>query len=125
MENLSLNETGILNAAFLGDAVWELYVREKLYNRGWGLDRVSKTTASYVNAKFQSKIYNEISENIEEKAYEFAKRARNGNIKTYPKSCTMKEYRESTAFEALIAYYYVNGNQEKIRDIVDKYVGNE
>ncbi len=125
MEDIKINEIGILNMAFLGDAVWELYVRQALCKGGMSLKKLSQTTANYVNAKTQSKIYNDILDNLSEEAFEFAKRGRNANINTYPKSCTKKEYRESTAFEALVAYYHIKGEKQRIQNIVAGYVLND
>jgi ribonuclease-3 family protein len=125
MENINVDEIGILNMAFLGDAVWELHVREALCKDYTTLKNLSQKTARFVNAKFQSEVYNFVQGELSKEAFEFSKRGRNANIKTYPKSCSKKQYRESTAFEALIAYYHINGDKEKIQDIVSKYVLSE
>ncbi|NLK62739.1 MAG: Mini-ribonuclease 3-like protein [Fusobacteria bacterium] len=120
MEYVDLNneDVGILNIAYLGDAVWSLYIRQLLYNKGLSLKKLNNIVEQYVNAKYQSKIYGEIWDMLSENEKKIAKRAENGNIKHYPKSCTMKEYRESTGFEALIAYLYLN-KPSKINDIID------
>lgn len=122
--NLDIDEAGILNIAFLGDSIWELYVRKAFFNKGLSLKKLNHLVKEYVNAKFQSSLYNKIYDEIEEEEKNFSKRARNANIKHYPKSCTMKEYRESTAFEALIAYYYLNEKIEKIENIIKIYLYN-
>lgn len=41
-------------------------------------------------------------------------RAKNGNIKSFPKSCSVQEYREATAFEALIAGFYIENREDLI-----------
>ena len=49
-------------------------------------------------------------------------RAKNGNIKTFPKSCSVLEYKEATAFEALIAGFYVDGREDLIELAIKKCI---
>jgi ribonuclease-3 family protein len=122
MENVNPNDYSSLSLAYIGDALWEYKVREAMINKKLHHSKLVVEVKKHVNAKAQNKIYNEIVENIEEKDAEVAKRARNCNIKSYPKSCTPAEYRNATAFEALMGYYYYTGREELIDKLIQKYI---
>lgn len=74
-----------------------------------------------MNAKYQSLIYKELLNNLEEEYLIIAKRAKNSNIKTFPKSCSVMEYK-ATAFEAIIGAMYLKKDYEKINKILNKIV---
>jgi ribonuclease-3 family protein len=111
--------------AYLGDAVWELYVRSYYINKGYNLQKLNQLVKSKVNAREQSKFLNKIKEELTQEYLGIINRAKNGNIKTFPKSCSVMEYKEATAFEALIATLYIRGEREKISEIVERCLEEE
>ncbi len=117
---VNVKESSGLVLAYLGDAIWELKVREYAIEKGYNIRNLNKLVKTMVNAKAQSRLLKEIFEDLSENAKMIVKRAKNSNIKTFPKSCTITEYRESTAFEALIAFLYLEGNTEQIQDFIKK-----
>ena len=117
MVDINVKETNALSLAYLGDAVWEIVVREYFIATGHKVNQLNKLAVHFVNAKGQSKIYKNIIEDMEEEYQAVARRAKNSKIKSYPKTCTTNEYREATAFEALIAALYINGEMERVRKI--------
>lgn len=124
MVDINIKETNGLSLAYLGDAVWEIVVREYFIATGHKVNKLNKLAVNYVNAKGQSKIYKKIIEDMEEKYKEAARKAKNAKIKSYPKTCTMDEYRDATAFEALIAALYIDGQMDRIKQIfVDNVEG--
>ena len=122
MDNIRIKELNGLALAYLGDAVWELKLRERFIGRNLLVKDLNKLVKPHVSAVAQSKIYLSIIEEVEDEYRAGAKRARNSKISTYPKSCSMSEYRNATAFEALIAMYYINKCEDIIEGIIDKYV---
>ena len=122
MENVNPNELSSLSLAYIGDAVWECKVREALLSKKFHHSKFVVEVKKHVNAKAQNIIYNDIIGSADEKDYEVAKRARNTNIKSYPKSCTPAEYRNATAFEALVGYYYFTEREELIDKLIQKYI---
>ena len=122
MDNIKIKELNGLALAYLGDAVWELKLREKFIGRNLLVRDLNKLVKPHVSAIAQSKIYLSIIDEVEDEYKAGAKRARNSKISTFPKSCTMKEYKNATAFEALIAMYYINKEFDRIEEIIDKYV---
>lgn len=114
MDNVDLRETSGVVLAYLGDSIWELNIRKYWISKGLNLQNLNKRVKNCVNAKKQSQVYREIFPMLEEKFQRLGKRAKNGNIKTFPKSCTVQEYREATAFEALIAGFYIENRKDLI-----------
>lgn len=115
---VNIKEISGVVLAYLGDAVWELNARRCIIQEGYNNTKTNKIVKKMVNAKIQSKILEIIFDTLSDKEKELVRRAKNSNIKSYPASCTVKEYREATAFEALIAFYYETGEREKIDEII-------
>lgn len=125
MEHVDLRETGGVVLAYLGDAVWELCIRKYWITKGLNLQNLNKRVKECVNAKKQSLLYKSMIPLLEEKYQQLGNRSKNGNIKTFPKSCSVMEYREATAFEALIAAFYVDGREDLIELAIKKCVEGE
>ena len=125
MEHVDLKETSGVVLAYLGDAVWELCIRKYWISNGLNLQNLNKRVKECVNAKKQSVLYKEIVPLLEEKYQMLGNRAKNGNIKTFPKSCSVLEYKEATAFEALIAGFYVDGREDLIELAIKKCIEGE
>ena len=117
---VNVKESSGIVLAYLGDAVWELRVREYAIEKGYNIHNLNKYVKTMVNAKAQSKLLKEVFENLSEEEQVIVRRAKNSNIKTFPKSCTVMEYKESTAFEALIAFLYTRGMEERIQEFIKK-----
>lgn len=125
MEYVDLRETSGVVLAYLGDAVWELYVRKYWISKGLNLQNLNRRVKECVNAKRQSVLYKEILPLLEEKYQQLGNRAKNGNIKTFPKSCSVMEYKEATAFEALIAAFYTDNREDLIEMVLKKCIEGE
>ena len=125
MEHVDLKETSGVVLAYLGDAVWELCIRKYWISKGLNLQNLNKRVKECVNAKKQSVLYKEIVPLLEEEYQMLGNRAKNGNIKTFPKSCSVLEYKEATAFEALIAGFYVDGREDLIELAIKKCIEGE
>lgn len=125
MVSIDLRETSGVVLAYLGDSVWELYVREYFILKGYNIRNLNKHVVQCVNAKTQSRILKEIIDDVDEKYKLLINRSKNGNIKTFPKSCSVAEYREATGFEAYIGALYIDGNIEKIKEIIKTNLNGE
>lgn len=115
---VNLKEASGLVLAYLGDAVWELNVREYIIEKGYNNNKSNKAAKELVNAKIQSQLFKKMHENLSEEEKEIVRRAKNSNIKSFPKSCSIIEYKEATAFEAMIAIFYTKGEFERIKNTV-------
>lgn len=120
-----IREMSGLELAFLGDVIWELEIRKYYLQFGYNILTVNKHVKSKVNAKFQSQIYQKIKDELDEEIQIIGKRAKNSNIKTFPKSCTVMEYKEATALEAMVGAMYLLNKEEEIKKIINMVVKGE
>ena len=125
MVPIDLRETSGIVLAYLGDSVWELYVREFFILKGYNIRNINKHVVESVNAKTQSRILRDIFDEVDEKYKQLINRSKNGNIKTFPRSCTVMEYREATGFEAYIGALYIDGRIDEIKNIIRKNLNGE
>ena len=125
MVSIDLRETSGIVLAYLGDSVWELYVREFFILKGYNIRNLNKHVVESVNAKTQSRILRDIFDEVDEKYKQLINRSKNGNIKTFPRSCTVIEYREATGFEAYIGALYIDGRIDEIKNIIRENLNGE
>ena len=125
MVPIDLRETSGIVLAYLGDSVWELYVREFFILKGYNIRNLNKHVVESVNAKTQSRILRDIFDEVDEKYKQLINRSKNGNIKTFPRSCTVMEYRKATGFEAYIGALYIDGRIDEIKNIIRKNLNGE
>lgn len=114
-----------LELAFIGDAIWELEIRRYYLQFGYSIPTLNKYVKNKVNAKYQSLIYKQIIEELDEEFKVIGKRAKNSNIKTFPKTCTVMEYREATALEAVVGAMYLLNEEEEIKKIINIVIKGE
>ncbi|EFE86548.1 Mini-ribonuclease 3 [Fusobacterium periodonticum] len=114
-----------LELAFIGDAIWELEIRKYYLQFGYNIPTLNKHVKSKVNARYQSLIYKQIIEELDEEFKVIGKRAKNSNIKTFPKTCTVMEYKEATALEAVVGAMYLLNKEEEIKKIINIVIKGE
>ena len=112
----------IITLAYMGDAVYEVYIRKSLIEKNIALvDDLQKVAVNYVSAKSQSKILNFLIDNgvltLEE--MDIVKRGRNYKRASHPKNTDILTYKNSTGFEALIGYLYLSNNKERLDEIMN------
>ena len=112
----------IITLAYMGDAVYEVYIRKALIEKNIALvDDLQKVAVNYVSAKSQSKILNFLIDNgvltLEE--MDIVKRGRNYKRASHPKNTDILTYKNSTGFEALIGYLYLINNKERLDEIMN------
>ena len=106
--------------AYLGDAIWSLYVRSYLVEKGLKKpDDLQKKSVEFVSAKSQAGIFISLLEKnfFTNEEIEIYKRGRNYKSNSSPKNTDIQIYRISTGFEALIGYWYVEKNEERIKQL--------
>jgi ribonuclease-3 family protein len=109
-----------LSLAFMGDAVYETLVREKLLNDANRPVRVLHNMAvELVRAGFQANAADKLSDIFTEAEADIFRRGRNANGVHIPKSSNPAEYRKATALEAVFGYLYLKGDRARIREIFD------
>lgn len=96
--------------AYLGDAVYELYIREYLIKKGIkNVNALQKATIEYVSAKAQSEILSRLIDGniLTEEEIDIVKRGRNAHSHS-SKTTDITTYKRSTGLECLIGYLYLN-----------------
>ena len=110
-------EKSALELAFVGDAVWELLIREVIANRDVRPNEFHRETVAKVNAKAQNEYLALITGSLTEREMSIVKRGRNSNRRTPPRGANPEEYRNSTAFEALFGYLWLIGKMDRILEL--------
>ncbi len=110
-----------LTLAYLGDAIYELYVRKFLISKGFVYVKdLQEEAIKYVSAKAQAKYLNDcLDRNIfTEEEISVMKRARNYKNTHHPKNCDVITYKYATAFEAIIGYLDLMGKKDRIEKLI-------
>ena len=120
MSNIKAAELGVSNLAFLGDAVYELLVREEIAkNTNMPSIALHQNAVKKVCAKAQAAAYNMLKTKLTEQEYSILKRGRNHKINSCPKNTSPIEYKKATGLEALFGYLYLNEDYARIKEIFD------
>jgi ribonuclease-3 family protein len=108
--------------AYLGDTVYESYVREYLIRKNINkkVNDLHKSAIKYVNAKAQATVIHAIEEELTEDEERIYKRGRNQKSHTSPKNADIIDYKHATGFEALIGYLYLSEDNERLKYIISK-----
>ncbi|WP_102834449.1 Mini-ribonuclease 3 [Clostridioides difficile] len=122
MEKTELVTMSPLVLAYLGDTVYETYIREYLIrqNTQRKVNDLHKLAIKYVKAKAQATIIHEIEIELTEEESKIYKRGRNQKSKTSPKNADIIDYKHATGFEALVGYLYLNNEIERLQYIINK-----
>ncbi|MBQ6826273.1 MAG: ribonuclease III [Clostridia bacterium] len=115
MENVNLLSPSVL--AFVGDAVYGLYVRTKLAEVNRPSGELHKLSVKLVSAPAQAKAYAIIEDKLSEKEISIFKRGRNFHTSSAPKSATKGEYHTATGLESLFGYLYLEGNTARADEL--------
>ena len=118
IKNIDLQTVSMQTLAFIGDSIYDLYIRTYLASKSnEKAGKLHKKAVSYVSAKSQSKIMDKIIDKLNEEEMQIYKRGRNTNIATN-KHVDIIEYKKATGFEALIGYTYLTNNILRLEEIV-------
>lgn len=119
MEIKDINTTAL---AFMGDAVYEEYVRKRVILSGeMHSDILHKKAVKYVKAKSQALVLKEMMKGfLTDDEMDLSKRARNHKMKTMAKNQDPVDYKNATALEALIGYLYLTGNKNRLEEIINE-----
>lgn len=119
---MNLLEVNVLVLAYLGDTIYENYVRKFLINSGIAnVNDLQKKAIFYVSAKSQASFLQNMLDKkfLTEEEINVVRRARNYKTTSHPKSCDIITYKYATGLEALIGYLDLNNQKERIDEIMD------
>lgn len=114
-----VNMMSPLTWAYIGDCVYELYVRQELINKtNLKPHKLHIDAINYVKASKQAEILQEIMPKLTEEEQDVVRRGRNAENHHLPKNASVQDYMYSTAFEALIGYLYLTKKDERLKEIL-------
>lgn len=115
-----INQMSPLTWAYVGDCVYELYIRTKLVDTTrLKLHELHIKSIKYVKAKAQAETLKDIENSLTEEEKEIARRGRNTQTHHIAKNASMQDYMYATAFEALIGYLYLTKQDERLKEILN------
>lgn len=123
---MDVNLINIMALAYLGDAIYEVYIREYLIKVGIAkVEELQKEAVKYVSAKSQAKILDNLIENniLNEIEIDIVRRGRNYKRTSHPRNTDIMTYKMSSGFEALIGYLYMNNQKERLDEIMNYILG--
>ncbi|MDQ2086434.1 ribonuclease III domain-containing protein [Herbivorax sp. ANBcel31] len=116
----AINSLSPLALAYIGDSVYEVFVRTFLVSKGnVPVHLLHKKSINYVKAKAQSDILHRIKESLNDEELNIVRRGRNSKSGTIPKNANVTDYKYATGFEALIGYLYLKKNYNRLMHILE------
>ena len=105
--------------AYVGDAVFELYVRTLLLSQGNApVHKLHKRSIAFVKAKAQSDTIHRLMPVLSAEEQDIVRRGRNAKSGTIPKNADVTEYKYATGFETLLGYLYVKGDYTRLLELL-------
>ena len=123
---MDVNLINVMTLAYIGDAIYEVYIREHLIKNGIAkVDELQKEAIKYVSAKSQAKILSYLIDNnlLTDIELDVVRRGRNYKRASHPKNTDIITYKMSSGFEAMIGYLYLSDNKERIDEIINYILG--
>ena len=115
--------TNSLALAYIGDAVYEVYVRKHLLEKGITKgDELQRHAIEYVSASGQAKALTKIEDKLTAAEKETVRRARNHKTGPRQRHLDMKEYRLATGLEALIGSAYLAGETDRLEELMAEMI---
>ena len=108
-----------LTLAYLGDAVYEIIIRSIIVGQSNApVQKLHKRSSDLVKASAQAGIIKKIEDMLSEDELAVYKRGRNAKSYTVAKNASMTDYRMATGFEALMGYLFLQGEMDRILELV-------
>ncbi|MBO5479460.1 MAG: Mini-ribonuclease 3 [Clostridia bacterium] len=109
--------------AYVGDAVYELYIRTYLVSTTkLNPHKLHIESIQYVKAASQARILEGLMPELNEEEQNIVRRARNTQNHHLPKNANVADYMYATAFEGLIGYLYLTDQKERLEEILKKCI---
>ena len=124
-QKMTEREAALLNPlqlAYIGDAVWSLWVRQQLILKRFNVHHMHLESVSRVNASAQAAFMRQMEPLLTHPEADIAQRGRNSHAKhPAPKNQDPADYSEATAFEAVIGYLYVSDQTDRLKSLLDHF----
>ena len=123
---MNIDLINVISLAYLGDSVYEIYVREYLIKKGIAkVEDLQREAVKYVSAKSQCKILSYLMDNnlLTDCELDVVRRGRNYKRTSHPKNTDIITYKMSSGFEAMIGYLYLNNEKDRLDEIMNYILG--
>lgn len=124
-KQVDLKQLNSLALAYMGDAVYEEYVRYYVLMRGKTKpNQLHRYAIHFVSAKAQAFVLKQFFDEgiLTEEEQAIVRRGRNAKSGTIPKNTDVQTYRYSTAFEALIGFLFLANNKKRMEFLIEKAI---
>ena len=118
---MDINTINVITLAYLGDSIYEVYIRNSLIKKGIAkVSDLQKEAVKYVSAKAKANILTDLIEKntFTDEELDIIKRGRNYKRNTHPSNTDIITYKMSTGFEALIGYLYLENKTTRLQEIL-------
>ncbi|MBR6688499.1 MAG: Mini-ribonuclease 3 [Clostridia bacterium] len=120
---MDTRETNVKTLAYIGDVVYELYIREYVIsNSREQVNKLHKKTIKYVSAKAQARIVAAMNDEFSDEEKDIIRRGRNAEANTVPKNTDVVTYKIATGFESLIGFLYLEKRIERLEYIIGRSI---
>ncbi|MBQ6401151.1 MAG: ribonuclease III [Firmicutes bacterium] len=121
MTDSELRNLNTAALAFMGDAVYEQAVRERILSEGLSrVDTLHRRSTRYVCAPAQAAVIRELFDELTQEEQALARRARNHRYHSRAKNADPMTYKWASAFEALVGYLHLSGRQQRLDWLLDR-----
>lgn len=105
--------------AYIGDSVYELFVRTLLVSKGSvQVSKIHKRAVLFVKAKAQAEMADRLENYLTDEEKDIVRRGRNAKTTSMPKNAELADYKRATGFEALLGYLYLNNRLDRLMEIL-------
>ena len=119
IKEADINTFSPLTFAYIGDSVFDVIIRSIVVARGnTPVSKMHNACSRIVCAASQAEILDAITDELFEEEADMVRRGRNAKPKNSAKNATQEDYRNATAFETLIGYLYMKGQNDRLNDLV-------
>ena len=109
--------------AYVGDSVYEMFIRTHLVNTSNAKPhKLHMESIKYVKAKAQADILKSLQEKLSDEEKDIVRRGRNTENHHVAKNANLADYAQSTGFEALIGYLYLTKQDQRLREILESCI---
>ena len=124
MNNLGkINTMSPLTWAYVGDAVYELFIRNYLIDTTeLKPNKLHREATKFVKASAQAHILENLMEYLTDEEKEIVRRGRNTQNHHLPKNAEPSDYMYSTAFEGLFGYLYLTKQEKRLNELLSKTI---
>lgn len=120
MEELDVNQMSPLVWAYVGDSVYEQFIRNYLVtNTKYKPHKLHIEATKFVKASAQAEILKKLEEKLTEEEKKIVRRTRNTQNHHVAKNASVQDYMYATAFEGLIGYLHLTKQKDRLEEILD------